>query len=111
MQEKHVDDPFIHIVNVAHEKIEIEDKCCHGHSNHELKVNATNFIQMREEFETMKKQTTCLHVFPASTCFSCQCIEVFLTALDRPGIVSTADPQRILTKRLISDDRSQTPIR
>jgi hypothetical protein len=34
-------------------KIEIERKWCHGHLNHELKINATIFIQMREEFETM----------------------------------------------------------
>jgi hypothetical protein len=47
-------------------KIEIEGKSCHGHSNHELKVNATIFIQMREEFETVNKSTDCLHVFRAT---------------------------------------------
>jgi hypothetical protein len=48
------------------EKIEIEGKCCHGHSNHELKVSTTIFIQMREEFETMNKQTDRLPAFSAS---------------------------------------------
>jgi hypothetical protein len=47
-------------------KIEIEGKCCHDQSNDELNVNTTTFIQMREKFETMNKQTDCLHVFPAT---------------------------------------------
>jgi hypothetical protein len=34
-------------------KIEIEKKCCHGHSNHELKVNAVILIQIIEHVDTL----------------------------------------------------------
>jgi hypothetical protein len=46
---------FIYFVKVTHEKNREEEQGCHRHSNHELQVNATIFIQMREKFETMNK--------------------------------------------------------
>jgi hypothetical protein len=55
-------------------KIEIEGKCCHGHSNHELKGNAVILIQIikhvdalfMRDIHNMNKQTERLHVFPAT---------------------------------------------
>jgi hypothetical protein len=44
---------FIQIVNVTHDEIEIEWKCCHGNSNHELKVNAVILIQIIKQVDTL----------------------------------------------------------
>jgi hypothetical protein len=52
-------------------KIEIEKKCRHGHSNHELKVNTVIPIQnikhadspFLRDIHNMNKQTDILHVF------------------------------------------------
>jgi hypothetical protein len=54
---------FIQIVNVTDDEIEIEGKYFHDDSKHELKISATIFIQMREEFE----------INGSSICFSCHC--------------------------------------
>jgi hypothetical protein len=63
-------------------KIEIEGKCCHGHSNHESKVNAVIPIQIIKhvdvlflrEKHNMNKKTDCLHVFPATVIRAIQVI-------------------------------------
>jgi hypothetical protein len=34
-------------------KIEIEGKCCHGHSNHELEVNAVILIQIIKHIDAL----------------------------------------------------------
>jgi hypothetical protein len=34
-------------------KIEIEGKCCHGHSNHELKANAVILIQIMKHVDAL----------------------------------------------------------
>jgi hypothetical protein len=64
---------LIHIVNVT-TKIEIEGKWCHGHSNHETKVNAVILIQIIKYVEAfflkdmhfLSVATDRLYVLPAT---------------------------------------------
>jgi hypothetical protein len=56
-------------------KIEIEGKCYHGHSNHELKVNTVILIQIIKQIHALfsEKYTQYEWINGSSTCFSCQC--------------------------------------
>jgi hypothetical protein len=82
-------------------KIEIEGKCCHGDSNHELKVNTAIFVQMREEFETMNKSTDHLHVFPGTVRS-----ELFLRLFAK--MKKSSDPTLIRTSKP-RDDNTCSP--
>jgi hypothetical protein len=76
-------------------KIEIEGKCCHGHSNHELKVNTVILIQIIKHVDAL--------FLKVMTFFVIRFLTMFLLPLTF-GIPNKRSVDRFLVKKFRGSD-------